>query len=102
MGTEGRAFGVSVCRPAWSAWSGMFEAICEGGSREGSPGDGPTENRLAAADDGGVSVFDAAATRWRIMIVSEAGDRGGGHDVSILAASALKLRGRARRANASR
>ena len=33
------------------------------------------------------------------MIVSEGGDRGGGHDVSILAASALKLRGCAPRTN---
>src|SRR5580700_8136147 len=51
--------------------------------------------------DGECERKHAAATSWRIMIVSEGGDRGGGHDVSILAASALKLRGSAPRANVS-
>lgn len=42
-------------RPAWSAWSGMFEAICEGGSREEAHATDRRKTVLAAADDGGVS-----------------------------------------------
>src|SRR6202035_383458 len=42
-------------RPAWSAWSGMFEAICEGGSREEAQATDRRKTVLAAADEGGVS-----------------------------------------------
>src|SRR3984885_6486443 len=42
-------------RPAWSAWSGMFEAICEGGSREEAQATDRGKTVLAAADEGGVS-----------------------------------------------
>src|ERR1700693_2419017 len=42
-------------RPAWSAWSGKFEAICEGGSREEAHAADGRKTVLAAADDGGVS-----------------------------------------------
>ena len=83
------------------AWSGMFEAICEGGSREEAHATDRRKTVLAAADDGGVSGNMPPRPLGRIMIVSEGGDRGGGHDVSILAASALKLRGCAPRANVS-
>ena len=49
-------------RLAWSAWSGMFEAICEGGSREEAHATDRRKTVLAAADDGGRERKHAAAT----------------------------------------
>ncbi len=47
--------GRSVEHGSRPAWSGMFEAICEGGSREEAHATDRWKTVLAAADDGGVS-----------------------------------------------
>jgi hypothetical protein len=97
-GFEGRAFG-GARKSAGVV--GHVRGDLRGRIEGGSPRDGPTENRFGCGGRRGRERKHAAATSWRIMIVSEGGDRGGGHDVSILAASALKLRGCAPRANVS-
>jgi hypothetical protein len=60
-------------RPAWSAWSGMFEAICEGGSREESPRDGPPENRFGCGGRRGRERKHAAATALSDEILAASG-----------------------------
>src|SRR5580692_9998784 len=100
-GFEGRAFGGARKSAGVVGVVGHVRGDLRGRIEGGSPGDGSTENRFGCGGRGGRERKHAAATSWRIMIVSEGGDRGGGHDVSILAASALKLRGSAPRANVS-
>ena len=100
-GFEGRAFGGARKSAGVVGVVGHVRGDLRGRIEGGSPGDGPTENRFGCGGRRGRGRKHAAATSWRIMIVSEGGDRGGGHDVSILAASALKLRGSAPRANVS-
>ena len=100
-GFEGRAFGGARKSAGVVGVVGHVRGDLRGRIEGGSPGDGPTENRFGCGGRRGRERKHAAATSWQIMIVSEGGDRGGGHDVSILAASALKLRGCAPRANVS-
>src|ERR1700733_14843833 len=103
-GFEGRAFGGARKSAGVVGVVGHVRGDLRGRIEGGSPGDGSRENRFGCGGRRGRERKHAAATSWRIMImiVSEGGDRGGGHDVSILAAaSALKLRGCAPRANVS-
>src|SRR3984885_3713113 len=100
-GFEGRAFGGARKSAGVVGVVGHVRGDLRGRIEGGSPRDGPTENRFGCGGRRGGERKHAAATSWRIMIVSEGGDRGGRHDVSILAASALKLRGCAPRANVS-
>src|SRR3984885_11605910 len=87
-GFEGRAFGGARKSAGVVGVVGHVRGDLRGRIEGGSPGDGSTENRFGCGGRGGRERKHAAATSWRIMIVSEGGDRGGGHDVSILAASA--------------
>src|SRR3984885_6072727 len=96
-GFEGRAFGGARKSAGVVGVVGHVRGDLRGQIEGGSPGDGSTENRFGCGGRGGRERKHAAATSWRIMIVSG----GGGHDGSILAASALKLRGCAPRANVS-
>ena len=99
-GFEGRAFGGARKSAGVVGVVGHVRGDLRLRIEGGSPRDRPTENRFGCGGRRGRERKHAAATSWQILIVSEGGDRGGGHDVSILAASALKLRGCAPRAKA--
>src|SRR5580692_11756233 len=95
-GFEGRAFAGARKSAGVVGVVGHVRGDLRGRIEGGSPRDGPTENRFGCGGRRGREWKHAAATSWRIMIVSEGGDWGGGHDVSILAASAFGAVRRAR------